>query len=279
MFGEKLDYLILRTFAHQHNIASEKELNTKANRVSHSLDEAIPRLRKYIDRFEGEFPVRTDFRYLDMGCGSGELSIALARLGCQHVTGVDFVPRYIANATQIDENQTVNFICQDLNNWTPPQQYDVLMSFEAFEHIADPRAFLQKMTEFLAPGGVAVLIFGPMFHSPLGDHMWDFFRMQIPWRGVLFSEKAILKLRRECFRPTDPANRYQDIVGGLNLMRYSEFLTYVHETGWEFSVLAANVFLKRFPPLYHISNMLIRIPFVRDYLVQNVYAILRRRSP
>jgi hypothetical protein len=121
-----------------------------------------------------------------------------------------------------------------------------------------------------------VLGFGPLFHSPFGDHMSEFFSVQIPWRGVIFSEKAVLRVRRECYRPGDDAETYGDIVEGLNLMRYSEFLTYVRETGWRFTYLALNPRLKRIPPLHWASGAITRIPVVRDYCVFSVYAVLRR---
>ena len=106
--------------------------------------------------------------------------------------------------------------------------------------------------------------------------MWDFFRLQIPWRGILFPEQAVLRVRRECFRPTDPAKGYREVAGGLNLMRYSEFLKYVRNTGWEFDYLAVNTCLRRLPPLRFISDIVTRVPAVRDYFVHNVYAVLRR---
>jgi len=108
--------------------------------------------------------------------------------------------------------------------------------------------------------------------------MYDFFRVQIPWRGVLFSEKAVLRVRAECFRPTDTATGYREIAGGLNLMRYSEFLKYVGDTGWRFDYLAVNTFLKGLPPLKFISEIVTRVPWVRDYFVHNVYAVLRRAA-
>jgi hypothetical protein len=98
----------------------------------------------------------------------------------------------------------------------------------------------------------------------------------MPWRGLLFSERAVLRVRRECYRPSDDAERYQDIVGGLNLMRYSEFLRHVRETGWEFAFLDVNPRLRRVPLLHPLSTLLSRIPGIRDYFVFSVYAILRR---
>ena len=72
------------------------------------------------------------------------------------------------------------------------------------------------MASLLKPNGTAYVSHEP-FQSPVGDHMhFGFFNFLIPYRGILFSEHAILKLRRECYRPTDTAMRFQDIVGGLN---------------------------------------------------------------
>ena len=283
MLGATLDYLILRGLAHRRNLATEEQLDAVSSRASaESFEEAASKFRKLFDRFEGHLPVDPTLRYLDMGCGSGELTIAFAGLGVKRITGVDFLPRNIetaqAHARRIGTGPEVQFICRDLRAWVPEEKYDVLLSFDALEHIEDPGVFLRKMTGFIAPGGRAVLAFGPLFHSPYGDHMWDFFRLQIPWRGVLFSEEAVLRVRRECFRPTDPAGSYREVAGGLNLMRYSEFLKHVRDSGWEFDYLAVNTFLKGLPPLRFISDRVMRVPRVRDYFVHNVYAVLRRAA-
>ncbi|MBI3526277.1 MAG: class I SAM-dependent methyltransferase [Betaproteobacteria bacterium] len=282
MFGKTLDYLFLRSLAHRRNLATEEQLDLLFRHAStESFDKAVLKLRKLVARFEGYFPIASGLSYLDMGCGSGELTLAFAKLGIKRITGVDFLPRYIdrarAQARLTGAGQGIRFICRDLRNWTPEEKYDVLLSFDALEHIDDPGAFLGKMTNFLAPGGIAVLAFGPLFHSPFGDHMWDFFRLQIPWRGILFSEQSMLRVRRECFRPTDAARSYRDIAGGLNLMRYSEFLRHVADNGWRFDYLAVNTFLNRLPPLRFICDMVVmRLPVVRDYFAHNVCATLRR---
>lgn len=285
MFGSRLDYYILRGIAHRRNLATEDQLDISFSRVSSAAFEAeMPKFRKLIERFEGHLPLVPGLRYLDLGCGTGELSIAFAKLGGGTVTGVDFLPRSIERARSLAGRMgmdgQVRFICQDVHSWFPAanERYDVLLSFDALEHIENPRQFLAKMADLIAPGGVAVLAFGPLFHSPFGDHMWDFFRLQIPWRGILFPEQAMLRVRRECFRPTDPACRYQDIAGGLNLMRYSEFLRCVRDTGWEFDFLAVNTFLRHRPLLRFVSDQLMRMPLLRDYFAHNVYAVLRRRQ-
>jgi len=281
MLGASIDYLVLRTLAHSRNRASEDQLDCEFARAgAASLDHAQAKLRKLVDRFEGRLPLDPGLSYLDLGCGSGELTLAFARRGVRRITGVDFLPRNIerarACAAGAGAGEGVRFVCSDAYRWSPEERYDVVLSFDALEHIDAPGAFLRKMAEFVAPGGVAVLAFGPLFHSPFGDHMWDFFWLQIPWRGVLFSEKAVLRVRNECFRPTDPARSYREVAGGLNLMRYSEFLGHARDAGWRFDYLAINSFLRRFPPLGIVSDVVTRIPGLRDFFAHSVYAVLRR---
>jgi hypothetical protein len=71
------DYFILRSLAHSRKLATEEQLDARYSQVSaESLEEEMPKFRKLIGRFEGHLPVDPGLRYLDMGCGTGELIIA-----------------------------------------------------------------------------------------------------------------------------------------------------------------------------------------------------------
>jgi SAM-dependent methyltransferase len=279
MFGETVDYWLLKPLATARHRATEEELDREGC-SSLTLEQMTEKLPRILDRFEGHFPISPDLRYLDMGCGSGELTLGLAGLGAKHIVGVDYLPRFVElarrNARSASAHADVQFECADLHRWEPPGRFDVAISFDALEHIDDPRRFLATMGRFLAPGGKAVVSFGPLFHSPFGDHMYEFFRVQVPWRGALFSEQAMMRVRREFYRPTDPATRYREVAGGLNLMRYSEFLRYAAETGWEFEFLRTNAFLRQ-PLLRKLSDLACRTPGVQDYVVHNVYAVMHRK--
>jgi SAM-dependent methyltransferase len=280
MLGETLDYWLLKCLAHRRNFATEAELDARAaDATEATFAAAVPKLDKLLQRFAGHLPIDSSRSYLDMGCGTGELTIALAQRGAGRITGVDFLPRSIATARTHAARLGIGnaqFVCADLHRWQAPERYDVLLSFDAFEHIDEPRAFLRRMKELAKPGGVAVVCFGPLFHSPFGDHMWGFFRVQLPWRGVLFSENAMLRVRREYFRPTDPARRLNEIAGGLNRKRYSDFIGHVRATGWEFDYLAVNTFLRNGSLARRISDGLASVPGLRDFVPHNVYAVLKQ---
>jgi len=283
MFGSIIDYYLLRPLTHSRNIATEEQLDSHARAdVFFDAESAGLRLEKLINRFEGTFRVNAESSYLDIGCGVGDIPIALAIHGAKKVAGIDIIPRNIEAARLFAKKAGVKkvteFICADINSWEPPHPYQVVISHEALEHIENPRPFLARIARFVEPAGSAVLAFGPLFHSPFGDHMRSFFRCQLPWRGLLFSEKAIMRLRQERFRPTDPAGGFRDFKGGLNLMRFSEFLRFAEETGWRPEFITVNPQLKKYPPLYTLSNALVRVPFIKDYVASSVYTILRRRA-
>jgi len=281
MFGDTIDYWILRPLTHNRKLENESDLNNRFSRqTTIDMSAAEARVLKLQNRLNGRFPMRPDLSYLDIGCGTGDITLAIAKLSQGRVTGLDLVPRHyaaaMANAERLGMAGRVEFACGDVHDWTPPRRFDVVLSHEALEHIHDPKGFLARLDALVEPDGIAVLAFGPLFPSVFGDHMDPFFRAPIPWRGVLFSEKAVLRLRRQQYRPTDPASRYPEIAGGLNLLRYSEFLRHVKETGWKFDFLAVNPQLARIPLLMRISNTLVALPGIRDYFASSVYAILRR---
>jgi SAM-dependent methyltransferase len=281
MFGETIDYWLLRPFCHARNRATEEELNQRAAETPFTREEALAYLeRTRTFRFGGRLPLKPELSYLDIGCGTGQLVVGLLEGGARDVTGIDIVPRHVAATAAIAERlgwqSQLKLECIDVHRWNSPQKYDVVVVLGALEHIHDPKLFLARLPELLKENGRICLSFEP-YHSPIGDHCQDFFRFPIPWRGALFSEAALIRLRREFYRPTDPATRMRDVVAGMNQMRYGEFLRYAREAGLEIQWAGFTPQLKRYPPLYWASEVLCRIPLVRDYFVMMAFVVLRKK--
>jgi cyclopropane fatty-acyl-phospholipid synthase-like methyltransferase len=173
--------------------------------------------------------------HLDVGCGQGGISLVLLELGADSVTRVDVEPRLVrvasANAARLHLEDRATFVREDVHSWTPPHRFAVLLSHEALEHIHHPGAFLKPLRGLVTDTGVVVLAFRPSSSARSGITWTSFSACPIPWRGALFSEQAILWLRGERFRPTDPATTYAEINGGLNLLRYSEFCRFDRRGG------------------------------------------------
>ena len=282
MFGEKIDYHLLRPLTHRRNLADEEQLNTHfAVAPPPDVAAAAGRLAKLRARFDGHFELHPGQRWLDVGCGRGDLDLALVMAGATDVTGIDIMPRNIEAARSAiplaPAGTHLHFVCGDIHHWKVERPFDVVMSHEALEHIHDPGLFLTRLRDLARPGGTLYLAFGPLFYSATGDHLDDFFKVQVPWRGVLFNERALMRLRAEQFRPGNRVERFEDMAGGMNKMRFSEFKRYVDEAGLLIEYMGVNPQLKRVSPLKHLSDQLLRIPFARDYVASSVY--IRLRTP
>ena len=99
MFGSFVDYWLLRPLTHRRYIATEEELDALAE-IGQPFDaqHAKHRLEKWNWRLENRIPLRRDLRYLDVGCGHGDLTIAFAMAGCGRICGIDIVSRCITRA-------------------------------------------------------------------------------------------------------------------------------------------------------------------------------------
>jgi 2-polyprenyl-6-hydroxyphenyl methylase/3-demethylubiquinone-9 3-methyltransferase len=96
-------------------------------------------------------------RALDVGCGAGLLSEPLARLGAQ-VTGVDAAPENIAAARLHAEGQglAIDYRAggiEDLGG----ERFDLVVSMEVVEHVADPATFVRGLADALGEGGLLIL--------------------------------------------------------------------------------------------------------------------------
>jgi 2-polyprenyl-3-methyl-5-hydroxy-6-metoxy-1,4-benzoquinol methylase len=90
---------------------------------------------------------------LDIGCGNGAFTAALARRGAQ-VVGVDVSPTGIALARQEHPGieWDVRSAYDDLRSRFG-REFDFVVSLEVIEHLFDPRLFLNRAWEVLKPGG------------------------------------------------------------------------------------------------------------------------------
>ena len=93
---------------------------------------------------------------LDVGCGGGILSEALALLGAQ-VTGIDADPATIATATaHAPPEASLRYVataCEALES--PP--FDIVVCMEMLEHVHHPELVIKHSAQHLKPGGLLLL--------------------------------------------------------------------------------------------------------------------------
>ena len=95
-------------------------------------------------------------RVLDVGCGGGLLSEALARSGAA-VTALDLAPEVveIAKLHLLESGLTVDYRLQSVEELAleMPGQFDAITCMEMLEHVPDPASVLRACASLLTPGG------------------------------------------------------------------------------------------------------------------------------
>ncbi|HMI20041.1 MAG TPA: bifunctional 2-polyprenyl-6-hydroxyphenol methylase/3-demethylubiquinol 3-O-methyltransferase UbiG [Sphingomonas sp.] len=94
---------------------------------------------------------------LDVGCGAGLLTEPLARLGAQ-ATGLDAAPENIAAARVHADGQglAIDYRAGSVEDLTA-ERFDLVVSMEVIEHVADPAAFIGGLAAALAEDGILIL--------------------------------------------------------------------------------------------------------------------------
>ena len=87
---------------------------------------------------------------LDVGCGTGRYTIALALQGA-HVLGIDFAPNMIERAKQLAGEAGVEdrcrFLVSDLEQLEGNDSFDVVLAIGVLDYVDRAEPFLRKMTE------------------------------------------------------------------------------------------------------------------------------------
>jgi SAM-dependent methyltransferase len=113
-----------------------------------------------------------NLRILNVGCGSGDLSLRLAARG-HDVTGIDVEPAYIdlalANAAATTTPGRCRFTVSSIEDYVGAGEFDCVVSTDVLEHIADDRAAFTKMVSLVRPGGL-ILITVPAGRWLFGYH-------------------------------------------------------------------------------------------------------------
>lgn len=93
---------------------------------------------------------------LDVGCGGGILSEAMAKRGAQ-VTGIDLAEKslQVAQLHALEANVQLDYRCVTVEALAQekPQTFDVVTCMEMLEHVPDPASVVRACAALVKPGG------------------------------------------------------------------------------------------------------------------------------
>jgi 2-polyprenyl-6-hydroxyphenyl methylase / 3-demethylubiquinone-9 3-methyltransferase len=98
--------------------------------------------------------LRPSLDILDIGCGAGFLTNALAKEG-HRLTGIDLSAKSLSVAKKRDSTQSVDY--QECDAFALPfkeQSFDVVCAMDFLEHVEAPEQIIKKAAELLRPGGL-----------------------------------------------------------------------------------------------------------------------------
>lgn len=114
-------------------------------------------------------------RVLELGCGVGWL---LSRIATQNshceLVGVEFTESAIK---RLSEDRRIKVIKADLTkdfSVGQEESFDYVICSEVLEHLENPTKLVEKISKFLAKGGVAIITTPYGDHIPSPEHIWEF---------------------------------------------------------------------------------------------------------
>ncbi|HUE69833.1 MAG TPA: class I SAM-dependent methyltransferase [Pirellulaceae bacterium] len=107
-------------------------------------------------------------RCLEFGAGDGHVALELTGRGL-HCDTADIVDW---RDEEVRQSGVRHCEARDNTLSCDEAEYDLVFSYNTFEHVEDPEAALRELVRVVRPGGVIYLSFGPLFNAPFGLHAY-----------------------------------------------------------------------------------------------------------
>ncbi len=136
---------------------------------------------------------------LDLGCGTGSLSLVLAEQG-HRLAGVDLAPLMIEQARRKLAAAGFDAAMMVGDASDPPARagtaFDVVLARHLLWTLPDPREALRRWVGLLRPGGRLVLVEGRWATAEPGeDRSSEVESQSMPWMGGVEAERLLTALR------------------------------------------------------------------------------------
>ncbi|MBQ8577954.1 MAG: methyltransferase domain-containing protein [Clostridia bacterium] len=236
-------------------------------------------IKLYMDRFSRDEMFR-DKDVLDMGCGAAGKSLYYVSLGARHVTGVDIVEHYKADAEKMAKELGFSdrFMFVLGSAYEMPFEdrcFDTVIMNDFMEHVDNPEAALREAMRLVRTGGRIYINFPPYYH-PTGAHLSD--AINIPWVQLFYSDDALIKAYKELIRGVpDEAERlalrfYTDEngverIGYINKMTLKKFKGILKSLG-------VTPYYYREVPLRSYFAPLAKIPGIKELFVKMAVCVI-----
>tara|TARA_R100000008_G_scaffold60327_1_gene37900 strand:+ start:358 stop:1296 length:939 start_codon:yes stop_codon:yes gene_type:complete len=197
-----------------------------------------------------------DKKIMDVGCLRGMQCFGAMEFGAREAVGID-IPEYYVNqstngksvdASKVLENKRnklrelhphldqskISFRDLSVFEMDYENEFDIIFSWETFEHVMNPKEALKRIYKALKPGGVVYTHYNPFFCVSGGHSMCT---LDYPFAHIILTDEDF-KRYVKTKKPENCPQKYEELsynffTKNLNRMTQNDFKKYVDDVGFE----------------------------------------------
>ena len=220
---------------------------TYLNHVDYTHAEEFKRLQFVIDQVKALG--KPNLKILDIGCGNGNISLAMGSLGYQ-TTGVDVDAGSIEIARKRNSFAHVTFELKDADAFSIDGKYDVVICSEVLEHLHKPTELVKQWPELLESDGICIVTV-PNGRGPREVIMTK----PMQWLLLNGYAKPLLRLKRALGYNGTTQSANPDLMH-VQFFSRSELIRLMKENHFELLSFGKAEFAGRIFPISLITNRL-----------------------
>ena len=267
----------------------------KATKLKQDINHATSYLSKMGISIQGK-------RIMDVGCYLGIQCFGAIEHGAISALGID-IPEYYINSS-LDKDVNASKILEDRRNdirkyhshldqskitfqdtsvfeMDFENEFDIIFSWETFEHITNPKEALKRIYKALKPGGISYNAYNPFFCLSGGHSMCT---LDFPFAHILLSNEEFKKYVEEVIPQNSPKGyaklSYEFFTKGLNRMTQYDLRKYIDEEGFKLldftSIPDMNMMNLIDPSTLEIARELYPTLILNDLLCSMIYFTIQK---
>ncbi len=245
-------------------------------------------IRSYFPNLELELRGK---EILDLGCGCGGRTVSYREMGAAYVAGSEVRPENVEEACEFARLKNVDnvefFLAPAEHLPFPDDRFEIVLSYDVFEHVENFEQSLREALRVLKPGGRLYAVFPPYYSATGGSHLQALVSFS-PAPNLFFPGTVLKKATEEIltkrgydlgfldpWRPTDKLWNMNGVTIG-SFRRSLQNLAF-SSISIKYDPLVTN--LAKHPFVRHVHFMFraaTRVPFLREVMVGRIIAVITK---
>ncbi|WP_349961745.1 methyltransferase domain-containing protein [Rhizobium sp. ZPR3] len=225
--------------------------------------------------FLNMLPPVAGLKGLDLGCGEGSNTRAVARLGAP-MTGLDIAPTFVryARETEMQDPLGIDYVLGNGQSIDfPDASFDFVTAFMSMMDMADQQGALKEIERILRPGGfLQFSILHPCFVPPTRKNIRNETGEAVAVQIADYFDESTGRIDRWIFSTIPAEERAQ--LTPFSIPRFHRTLT-----SWVSMIVNAGLTIEAFGEPMASSEVALAEPIVADTRIAPIFLHIRARKP